>query len=174
MWVATAITTWAFASGCSTTATEKPHPASSSPTVRDPATATSQAILAGYDGMWEDFTHDGLAANWQDAALAHHATGTALLHLNQSLFLINHLGEVARGTPALNPRVTVLTPSATSPNEAEVTDCVDMTDYQDYAASTGKLVNTGPSGKHRVIAKLVIKDAAWKVSELTINGVSSC
>ena len=113
-------------------------------------------------------------ANGRTQGLARHATGTALLHLDQSLFLIHHLGEVARGMPTFSPQLTALTPSATIPTEAEVTDCVDMTDYQDYAASTGKLVNTGPSGKHRVIAKLVLKDAAWKVSELAINGVGSC
>ena len=106
--------------------------------------------------------------------LARYSTGDALQLLRQGLALDKKLGLVASGKPPLlHPQVTALTPQA-APTSAEVTDCSDTTDFQAYSKATGKLVDTGPSGKRLVVADLVVQDGTWKVSELLVSKVGSC
>lgn len=158
-----------LASGCSGAhAPAQPSSASS-----DLSVAARQAVLTSYAGMWEGFAHAGQTADPTDPMLARYTTGNALQLLSQGLVQDKKLGIVARGRPLLHPQVTGLTPQ-TAPTSAEVSDCSDTTSFQAYSKTTGKPVDTGPSGKRLVVADLVVQDGSWKVSELMVSKVGSC
>lgn len=173
MWVAPAITVWLFTSGCSTATAKKPGPAASSPTVQDQNNATRQAVLAGYAGMWTDLEKDALTSNWQKPTIVHHATGSALLELDESLAADNHLGLVGKGHAVLHPMVVSLTPEQ-NPTSASVADCADLRNFLKYVASTGAPQYNTPGATHFVTATLLNKSGVWKVSELAIGSAGSC
>jgi hypothetical protein len=173
MWVASVIIILPFTSGCSTTTAKKPHAAASSLTVQDQAAATRQAVLAGYTGMWSDLEKDALTSNWQNPTIVQHATGKALLNLDESLAADNHLGLVGKGHAVLHPMVVSMNPEQ-SPTTATVADCADFRNFLKYVASTGALENNKPGGMHFVQATLLNKSGVWKVSELAIGAVGSC
>lgn len=173
LWVAPAITMWLFTSGCSTATDKKPGSAASNLTVHDQAAATRQAVLAGYAGMWTDLEKDALTSNWQNPTIVHHATGKALLELDESLAADNHRGLVGKGHAVLHPMVVDMTP-AQNPTSASIADCADFRNFLKYVVSTGEPEYNTPGAMHFVQATLLNKNGTWKVSELAIGSAGSC
>jgi len=130
------------------------------------------AVLAAYTSMWSDYTTDLLTANWQNPISVRHATGEALLTIENALAVDGHHGWVGKGSPVPHPTVKSLTvgPSET----AEVVDCIDLSRALLYVAATGKLKDATPGGWHLVDAELVVKDGVWKVSTLAMGKAGSC
>lgn len=170
---ASALMLAALTSGCTGTHAPAQPSSPSSSSSPDLDAAARQAVLASYTGMWDDFAHAGLTADPTDPTLAHHSTGAALHALDQGLVIDKNRGLVSRGRPLLSPSVTTLTPQS-APTNAVVTDCSDTTNFQVYSKTTGKLVDSGPSGRRLITAHLIVQDGTWKVSELTMNNVGSC
>lgn len=173
--VAAAATLCGIVSGCSDT-TQKPAqvttPApTTSPT--DSAAAVKQAILAGYSGMWSDYEKDELTANWEHPTVVNHATSKALLSLDENLATDHHFGWVGKGHAVLHPAVASMTPSV-EPTSASVVDCADLANFLKYVAATGALKDSTPGGTHLVQAQMVLKDGAWKVSDITMGQSGSC
>ena len=172
-WVAVTAVIFGLIAGCSTPPRPKPTPASPSSAPTDPATATRQAILTGYAGMWSDLEKDALTSNFQNPTLVHHATGKALLNLDENLAVDSRLGLIGKGHAVLHPLVVSMDPEQ-NPTSASVADCADLRNFQKYVASTGALESNAPGGMHFVTATLLKENGLWKVSELTINEVGSC
>lgn len=172
-WVAVAAVTFSLIAGCSTPSRPKPSSAPSSSASADPAAATRQAVLAAYTGMWGDLEKDALTSNWQSPTLVHHATGKALLDLDESLAADSHLGLIGKGHAVLHPVVASMDPAQNS-TSASVADCADFRNFLKYVASTGALESNKPGGMHFVQATLLKKNGLWKVSELAIGAAGSC
>ena len=138
-----------------------------------PAAAAKQAILAGYSGMWSDYEKDELTANWEHPTVVNHATSKALLSLDENLAADHHFGWIGKGHAVLHPAVASMTPSV-DPTSASVVDCADLANFLKYIAATGALKDSVPGGTHLVQAQMVLKDGAWKVSDITMGQSGSC
>lgn len=122
--------------------------------------------------MWQDMAAAGRTANYEDPALADHASGAALSTLVRGLYSYKRSGWVIKGTPVTHAHVTSLTP-ADDPTRAAVTDCFDDTHWLVYKASGGLADNT-PGGHRRVTAVLQKADGTWKVTQLNTGAEGSC
>jgi hypothetical protein len=139
----------------------------------DPSAATREAVIAAYKGMWSDYQQDLATANWQNPLSVKHATGKALLVLENTLALDGHHGWIGKGTPELEPIIKTLTDHGTS-STAEIVDCADLTHFLLYVASTGALQDSTPGGRHLIDATLIVEDGVWKVSTFATGVVGSC
>lgn len=157
-------------SGASKTPVRNTTPSASS---TDVLAATRAAVLAAYTGMWSDYESDALTSNWQNPVSANHATGQALLVLDNTLAVNGHHGWIVKGTPTLHPVVKDFNPVA-NPTSAEIVDCDDLSHFLKYVAMTGALQDSTPGGWHLVDAGLVLKDGRWMVSRLAMGTVGSC
>ncbi|MBS2545482.1 hypothetical protein KGQ19_01230 [Catenulispora sp. NL8] len=123
--------------------------------------------------MWADYQKDLLTADWRNPVSVNHATGAALMDLENALAVDGHNGWIGKGAPVLNPVVQRV--SGTGGNAtAEVVDCVDLSHALVYVAATGALKDSTPGGRHLVDAGLVMKSGQWKVSTLAAGKVGSC
>lgn len=162
-----------MAAGC--TASKRPSQlaARPSPSSVESSETTRQTVIAAYEGMWNDYQKDLATANWQNPQSARHATGEALLALENALAVDEHHGWIGKGSVVLHPIVKALAGSGDMAT-AEVVDCADWTHAVLYVAATGALKDSTPGGWHLVDAKLVVKGGTWKVSTFATGAVGSC
>ncbi|ASO21594.1 hypothetical protein FHR81_003238 [Actinoalloteichus hoggarensis] len=129
--------------------------------------------MAAYEGMWAAFVAAGTTANWQDPALAAHATGLALSTLTRGLYADAYNGLVTRGEPILDPVVSSVEPED-EPTTVVVADCGDDSDWLKYTAD-GQLADDVPGGRREINAIVERQaDGAWKVSDFGVHGVGTC
>ena len=173
---AVAAATCGLLTGCSSGTTHRAAPITapaSSTSSADSTIAAKQAILAGYSGIWSDYEKDELTANWEHPTVVNHATSKALLSLDENLAADHHFGWIGKGHAVLHPAVASMTPSV-DPTSASVVDCADLANFLKYIAATGALKDSVPGGTHLVQAQMVLKDGAWKVSDITMGQSGSC
>ena len=132
----------------------------------------SERILGAYRAMWADLVSAARTSDFQSARLSEHATGQTLTLLVQGLARDQLHGIVTRGTPALHPMVTSLSPEP-NPSRATVVDCFDDTHWLEYKTSGGLAKNT-PGGRRATTAQLVKTSGTWKVDQLTIGKTGTC
>ena len=141
---------------------------SSSPTF---ASVETRA-LATYRAMWADMVTAGRTADYESPLLAKHAASQALQLLVSGLYEAHKKNVVIKGEPALNPRVTALTP-ADNPAAATIADCFDDSHWLNYKPN-GQLQDDVPGGKHNTTATVGNLDGTWKVTRLQVQGVGTC
>lgn len=150
------------------------HTSSSPSAAAAPAESARDKAINAYRQMWRDFAAAGKTSDWQSPKLSHHATGTALNKLSQSLYGDSYRGIVTKGEPILNPRVsTVEQPE--NPQKIIIADCGDSTNWLKYRADNGVLADDKPGGRHLInstVEKQV--DGSWKVSDYGVHEVGSC
>jgi hypothetical protein len=164
-----AVTLTACGSG-STSASSSTQPSSTTTTVGpvDPAAA----VLSAYRAMWADLVTAARTSDYQSPLLSQHASESALTIFVQGLARDQLAGIVTKGQPALDPRVTSLSPSV-DPTRATVADCFDDTNWVEYGV-TGGLAKNAPEGRRATTADLVMKDGVWKVTQITIGKTGTC
>ena len=144
------------------------HPGSTTGVPVDP----SGRVLSAYRAMWADLVSAARTSNFQSPRLSQHTTGQALTLFVQGLARDQLHGIVTRGTPALDPMVTSISPEQ-DPPRATVGDCFDDTHWVEYQ-TTGKLAKNAPGGRRATTAQLVKTSGAWKVDQISIGKPGSC
>jgi hypothetical protein len=173
------LVTWAAAvglTGCAagSSPTAAPTTASSNPsgsTTTVPVDPSGR-VLSAYQSMWADLVSAARTSNFQSPLLSQHAAGQALTLFVQGLARDQLHGIVTRGTPALHPMVTSLSPEQ-HPSRATVGDCFDDTHWLEYQ-TTGKLAKNAPGGRRATTAQLVKTSGTWKVDQITIGKPGTC
>lgn len=158
--------------GCDATSASKQPAAATS--AADPVAAARHDAVAAYEGMWDDMAKAGETANWQDPALATHATDSALGILVKILKMDAQEGAILKGgPPTLSPTITSMEPS-TSPTVVTLTDCVKAPNWLMYRKSTGALWDDKPSGNRATTAEVVESQGVWKVVTFSSDNLGSC
>jgi len=129
-------------------------------------------ILGAYTGMWHAYATAARTADYQPGALSRYAAGDALMVLTRSLYDNHRHGVVLRGAPALDPKVTGVTPAA-NPDSSSVTDCADDSRWRQYTTA-GKPASGAPAGRHRIYARLRLFSSVWKVTSLVVEKAGTC
>lgn len=122
--------------------------------------------------MWADLVSAARTSDYQSPRLSQHATGQTLTLFVQGLAPDQLHGIVTRGTPALHPGVTSLSPQR-DPSRATVVDCFDDTRWLEYQTS-GQLAKNAPGGRRATTAQLIRTSDTWKVDQLTIAKTGTC
>jgi hypothetical protein len=141
----------------------------------DAVALAEQRALAAYEEMWAAFDAAGRAprADPDDPRLGEYAADRALEVLVNGLRRLRERGEVIDGTVELNPRVVQLTPAG-APDEAEIEDCGDSSNWLTVDAATGEVADQ-PRG--RQLAYATVRESGggqWKVVDFAILEVGSC
>lgn len=142
-----------------------------SPSVASPSPA--ERVLDAYLAMWQEYVAAARTPDRDIRKLSQHAAGDALAQLAGALADNRRQGEVTRGKPKFDPRVTSLKPS-NDPKRAKVAGCLDDSEWLQYDAKSGELVNKTPGGKHRVRATVTRISGTWKVTTLNIGERGTC
>jgi hypothetical protein len=129
-------------------------------------------ILHAYTGMWRAYAAAARTASYQPGALSQYAAGGALMVLTRSLYDNHQHGVVLRGAPALDPKVTGMTPAG-QPGTSSVTDCADDSRWRQYTTSGGP-ASGAPAGRHRIYAQLRLFGSVWKVTSLVVQRAGTC
>ena len=129
-------------------------------------------ILAAYTGMWQAFAALARTASYQPGPLERYAAGNALTLLGQGLYQNHMHGVVIRGAPALDPRVTGMTP-ASNPDSSTVSDCADDTHWLEYSRA-GRPVSGAPTRHRRIYAWLRLFSGVWKVTYVVVEKAGTC
>ena len=158
--------------GCGATSAAK-QPTATAPAV-DPIAAARHDAVAAYEGMWDDMAKAGETANWQDPALASHATDSALGILVKVLKMDDQEGAVLKGgPPTMNPTITSMEPSS-SPTVVMLQDCLKTPNWLMYRKSTGALWDHKPGGNRATTAEVVQSQGVWKVVLFSSSALGSC
>lgn len=158
--------------GCGTTSAHKQPVAATSDV--DPVAAARHDAVAAYEGMWDDMAKAGETADWQDPALASHATDSALGILVKILKMDEQEGAVIKGgPPAMDPTITSLEPSS-SPTVVMLQDCLKTSNWLMYRKSTGALWDDKPGGNRATTAEVVQSRGVWKVVNFSSSSLGSC
>jgi hypothetical protein len=164
--------------GCGGSQAGRPSPASSAtPAASAPGSTLAprdprSQILDAYTSMWQAYTAAARTADYQPGALSQYAAGDALMILTRSLYDDHQHGVVLRGAPALDPKVTGMTPAG-NPGSSAVTDCADDSRWLQYTKS-GQPASGAPAGRHRIYAQLRLFSAVWKVTNLVVEKAGTC
>ncbi|WP_152628042.1 hypothetical protein [Streptacidiphilus neutrinimicus] len=137
--------------------------------------AAAQAALAAYQGMWSDLARLGGTSDWRNPELGRYMTGDVLSNWSSSFALNKRQGLVLLGTPVSTPRVFSVAPSD-HPNTVEIADCVDMRNWLQYGASTHRLADSVPGGRHWSEAAVTFDPRwqRWLVSQQLLGKKGSC
>jgi hypothetical protein len=139
----------------------------------DPRTRAAAAAVAAYRAMWAAYETASATANHNDPSLPLYATGEALSTLQNGLWQMHQLDQVARGSAVLHPTVVSLSP-VFAPTEVKLEDCADTSKSVLYHRDGGP-VNDTPGGWRRVKAAVsATPSGAWKVSSFAVQAVGSC
>lgn len=145
----------------------------SASTSADPASPEAKAALAAYQGMMVDWVSAALTSNYQDPALAHHASGSALTYMTQQLFIDQTEKTVAKGTPQLLDISFGQIIPASDPTEVVINSCLDDSSWLQYTTDS-ELFNNVPGGRHQTQVLVVESNGVWKVNQLALNKVGTC
>jgi hypothetical protein len=137
-----------------------------------PSASAAQAALAAYRAMYTDWASAAATSNYQDPALAHHASGSALSKITRALYIDKTEGTVGKGQPVINPAVSHLV-SADNPTQVVINDCFDDSNWLQYTTD-GHLYNNVPGGRHKTQALVVETGSSWKVDQLAVQAVGTC
>lgn len=129
-------------------------------------------ILDAYTAMWHAYAAAARTADYRTGALSQYAAGNALMILTRSLYDNHQRGLVLRGAPALDPRVTGMTPAG-NPERSSVSDCADDSRWRQYTTS-GQPASGAPAGRHRIYAQLRLFSSVWKVTSLVVEKAGTC
>jgi hypothetical protein len=147
-------------------------PAAPTPSSLAPSAAAERDAVAAYRGMWDAFVEAAKTSDSDDPALRKSAADNALKLIVSGLITNRTLGKVVLGDLKISPRVTRMTPSD-GPTTAEITDCVDATNWLEYKKS-GKRWDDKPGGKHLTTATVKAVDGSWKVTSFTLRKAGTC
>lgn len=167
--------------GASTDPTSSPPPSTSPTSQATTTTATStpsattpqQQALDAYRAMWAAWVTAARTSDAHTKTIGHHATGNALELILTSLAQDKKDGVVTRGQPVLNPRVQSAEP-ASDPTHVTVADCADASRWLKYSASTGKLKDDVPGGRHAITAVVQKVGDTWMVVQFIVQSVGTC
>ena len=143
------------------------HPTSS---VESPQ---EKAALAAYQGMMADWVSAALTSNYQDPALAHHMSGSALSEVTRMLAVDQSEGAVGRGEPKVLDISFGQEVPVGDPTEIVVNSCVDDSAWLQYTTG-GQLFNHIPGGRHKTQILVQNESGTWKVDQLSSIGVGTC
>jgi hypothetical protein len=139
----------------------------------DSESPEAKAALAAYQGMVTDWVSAALTSNYQDPALAHHASGAALTYMTQQLFIQQTQKSVGKGTPRLlDIAFRQMTPAA-DPTQVVINSCFDDSAWLQYTTD-GELFNDVPGGRHQAQVLVVENNGVWKVNQLVLDKVGTC
>jgi hypothetical protein len=149
-------------------------PTSPTPVAVSPAAASpqAQAALAAYRAMIADWVSAAATSNYQDPALAHHASGSALSYMTHTLYIQQQQKSVGKGEPQLLGISFGQVVPASNPTEVEINSCLDDSTWLQYTTD-GHLYNNIPGGRHRTQV-LVVLTNTWKVDQFAFNKVGTC
>jgi hypothetical protein len=133
----------------------------------------AQAALAAYHAMIADWVAAGLTANYQDPALAHHMSGSALSQVTRHLYVEKTEGVVVRGTPQLLDVSFGQMVPASNPTEIVINSCFSDASWLEYTTD-GHLYNNIPGGRRKTQVLVVAQNGTWKVDQLAMNAVGTC
>jgi hypothetical protein len=143
-------------------------------TASTPAVVTpQQQALDAYRAMWAAWVTAAQTSDAHTKTIGRHATGNALELILTSLAQDKQEGMVTRGQPVINPRVQVATPPS-APTHVTLSDCADASHWLKYQASTGKLKNNVPGGRHAITALVQDVGGTWMVVQFVVQSVGSC
>jgi hypothetical protein len=141
-----------------------------------PLTADDQeaatGALAAYRAMFDDWIAVAATSDYQNPRLTQHASGDAGLLLYKAVYLNHTDGVVAKGRPAISPRVTAVGP-APERDRATIIDCVDTTNWLIYKQN-GELQDETPGGRRFVQALALRTGGTWKVNQLVVQAIGTC
>lgn len=132
-----------------------------------------QQALDAYRAMWASWVTAAQTSDAHTKTIGRHATGNALELILTSLAQDKQEGMVTRGQPLINPRVQVATPPS-APTHVTLSDCADASHWLKYQASTGKLKNNVPGGRHAITALVQDVGGTWMVVQFVVQSVGSC
>jgi hypothetical protein len=165
-----------FLTGCGAGSSPTAAPTTASPNQSGSTTGVpvdpSGRVLSAYRAMWADLASAARTSDFQSPRLSQHASGQTLTLFEQGLARDQLHGIVTRGTPALHPVVTSLSPQR-DPSHATVVDCFDDAHWLEYRTS-GELAKKAPGGHRATTAQLIRTSGTWKVDRLTIDKTGTC
>jgi hypothetical protein len=103
-----------------------PAPARSS---ADPKTAAERELLDTYQQYWDEKAAAYAKASMSGTKLATYARGNALGLAQSDLKNLKTVGQVTKGAPRIDPKVTGLDLQKKVPS-AQITDCVDVSTWK--------------------------------------------
>lgn len=139
----------------------------------DASSPQAQAALAAYHAMIADWVSAALTANYQDPALAHHMSGSALSQVTRHLYVEKTEGVVGRGTPQLLDVSFGQMVPASNPTEIEINSCFSDVSWLEYTTD-GHLYNSTPGGRHKTQVLVVNANGTWKVDQYVSLAVGTC
>jgi hypothetical protein len=163
------------ASSVSSSAVAASSAASASPQASGSGATTTQeqAALAAYRGMIADWVAAGLTSNYQDPALAHHMSGSALSWVTRHLAVEQSEGAVEKGTPVLKNVSFGQQAPASDPTEIVINSEFIDTNWLEYTTD-GHLYNSTPGGCHKTQVLAVDQSGTWKIDQLAMNAAGTC
>lgn len=136
--------------------------------------AATEAAVAAYVGMWNDFVAAAATSDWRSPKLGQYATGLALSTLSRGLYADHASGVISRGDPTHDIQRSSVD-SSTDPKTVVITDCSDSSHALKYNARTGRPADDSPGGRHLIIATVRVQsDGTWKVVDFGVQGVGTC
>ncbi|GJF30324.1 hypothetical protein KNE206_30240 [Kitasatospora sp. NE20-6] len=155
---------------------QAPPSVSASPS-SDPDEAAKQQVLATYRGLWAAVAtiyKSGSMEGANGAELQKFAAGKALAGVRASEVYYQDQGLVLKGDPVLSPKVTSIDMAATPPT-AQITSCVDSTDFIPVDKKTGTPAKLASNEfRHVENSTAVGGNGAWLITELVIQRDQSC
>jgi hypothetical protein len=138
------------------------------------AELAGRKAMDSYKAMWLNMAAAAETSDWQSPLLSEYATGNALTTMSRGLYANHAVGRVSRGRPTLSPTVAGVEPSD-APTRVQISDCGDSTNWLQYDAATGVLVDDVPGGR-RAISAVVDKqaDGSWAVSDFAVQELGTC
>ncbi|UQA97470.1 hypothetical protein [Streptomyces halobius] len=135
-------------------ASEKPSPTASA----DPQAAAKKEVLATYSKFWAAQTKAYSQASISGTDLKKYATADALSRAEGDVASLKKSGVVVKGKPQIHPKVTALAVDKKVP-AATITDCVDISQWKQIDAKTGKEEPLGKANLRRDVA--VVSAEKW-------------
>lgn len=129
--------------------------------------------MAAYQGMMADWVSAALTSNYQDPALAHHMSGSALTGVTRHLAVQQTEGVISLGKPQVSGITFGQEVPAGDPTEIVINACVSDKAWLEYTTDHTPYGDTA-GGRHKT--QILVKDESgtWKVDQLSAMGVGTC
>jgi hypothetical protein len=145
-------------------------PTASSTTAAPPSPTSSPSgyaspYLDAFEQFWVAYSKADAAGVPSDSGLADHSTGAALALVQGWVRSDANRGVAHRGSA----RFRDVRASHVTETSAQVSQCMDFSNWPVVATANGQRVETYPSWSDAAVAQVQLVGDSWRVSELTLR-----
>ena len=139
--------------------------ATPSPTMSSSSSGYASPYLDAFEQFWVAYSKADAAGTASDPGLADHSTGAALALVQGWVRSDANRGVAHRGSA----RFRDVRASHVTETSAQVSQCMDFSNWPVVATASGHRVETYPSWSEAAVAQVRLVGDSWRVSELTLR-----